>query len=276
MKPEILPWRNEFVKTLRPLYEEKEAESIFRWAKDHIEKNHPRPENREAQFRIYLERLILGEPLQYIIGEWDFYGRHFLLNPAVLIPRPETEELVDLCLRMDLPADARVLDVGTGSGCIAITLANERRIWQVSGLDISYKALQVAQTNATLYKASIQWICADILGEVPEIAEARFDLIVSNPPYVTASEAKLMRKNVVEHEPHQALFVPNSDPLIFYKRISAFGQEALRPGGRIAFEINEDFQEETVELMVKEGYIHIDSLKDMQGKWRFVLAQKPL
>jgi release factor glutamine methyltransferase len=260
MKPEILPWRNEFVKTLRPLYEEKEAESIFRWAKDHIEKNHPRPENREAQFRIYLERLILGEPLQYIIGEWDFYGRHFLLNPAVLIPRPETEELVDLCLRMDLPADARVLDVGAGSGC----------------MDISYKALQVAKTNATSYKASIQWICADILGEVPEIAEARFDLIVSNPPYVTVSEAKLMRKNVVEHEPHQALFVPNSDPLIFYKRISAFGQEALRPGGRIAFEINEAFQKETVKLMVKEGYIHIDSLKDMQGKWRFVLAQKPL
>jgi release factor glutamine methyltransferase len=276
MKSEIIPLRYEFVKSLSPLYQEKEAESIFRWAKDHIEKNFSNSEVKEALYREYLERLLSGEPLQYIIGEWDFYGRRFLLNRAVLIPRPETEELVDHCLKMKMLTNAKVLDIGTGSGCIAITLANERRAWQVSGLDISTEALEMAKNNAALYEASVQWICANILDEMPEMTSQQFDLIVSNPPYVTISEAGLMRKNVVEHEPHQALFVPNNDPLIFYKRISAFGQETLRPGGRLAFEINEAFQEETAALLSEAGYIQIESLKDMQGKWRFVLAQKPL
>lgn len=275
MKPEFISQRKEFVKSLQALYPVQEAESIFRWAADHIEKSISEPSLQAEQLNAYLDRLMTGEPLQYIIGEWDFYGRRFLLNPSVLIPRPETEELVDLCLKLNLPEGAKVLDIGTGSGCIAVTLACERPKWKVWGLDISIDALEVAGKNAELNRAAIHLVCANILEDVPEIELSRFDLIVSNPPYVAISESALMRKNVIEHEPHQALFVPDGDPLVFYNKIAALGKLALNPGGWVALEINEAFPTETAQLFSEAGYIHVECLKDMQGKWRFVLAQNP-
>lgn len=275
MKPEFISQRKEFVKSLQTLYPVQEAESIFRWATDHIKKNITDPSLQAEQLNVYLARLMTGEPLQYIIGEWDFYGRRFLLNASVLIPRPETEELVDICLKLNVPDGAKVLDIGTGSGCIAVSLACERPKWAVWGLDISKDALHVAAKNAELNQTTIQWINANILANDSEIEGQRFDLIVSNPPYVTASESALMRKNVVEYEPHQALFVPDGDPLVFYKRIAALGEVVLNPGGWVALEINEAFPEETAQLFSQAGYNQVELMKDMQGKWRFVLAQNP-
>lgn len=215
-----------------------------------------------------LKRVKNMEPVQYIIGKADFYGRKFIVNPAVLIPRPETEELVDLVVRENKSSGLTVLDIGTGSGCIAISLQLHLKEATVFGLDISPQALKVAEENAVLNNASVRWMEKDILNSAVDLQE--LDLIVSNPPYVRKKESKLMSKNVLKYEPQIALFVPDKDPLIFYKKIIHQAQELLKDKGKLYFEINEAYGQELKQYMEENGFSEVDIFEDFQGKERMV------
>ncbi len=218
-------------------------------------------------------RLLAAEPLQYIIGEVQFYHNVYLrLSSAVLIPRPETEEIIDYILKKHQQnPPQRVLDIGTGSACIAITLAKHFPNAVVWALDISEDALEVAQQNALQNQVEIQFRQADMLhldtSDFPE-----FEMIVSNPPYVTEAEKEAMHTNVLQYEPHLALFVPNQNPLIFYKAIVAFAQKKLLHKGCIYLEINELFGYEMNLLLQSYSFTDIRLHQDMQGKDRFVSA----
>lgn len=215
-----------------------------------------------------LKRIKNMEPIQYIIGKADFYGRKFIVNPAVLIPRPETEELVDLVLRENPDRGIKVLDIGTGSGCIAISLQLHLKDASVSGLDISVQALKVAEENALMNSASVRWMEKDILKDTLDLQE--LDIIVSNPPYVRKKESKLMSKNVLKYEPQIALFVPDKDPLVFYKKIIHQAQDLLRDSGKLYFEINEAYGQELKQFMENNGFFDVDIFEDFQGKERMV------
>lgn len=230
-------------------------------------------EAREARLSAVLRRLAQQEPLQYILEEAWFYGRRFKVAPGVLIPRPETEELVYWALEVLTPG-AQVLDVGTGSGCIPITLQLEEPSLQVTSLDVSLDALQIAGTNANTLQATVAFMHADIL--TTNQSFAKLDLIISNPPYVRELERKEMQANVLEFEPDLALFVPNEDPLQFYRAIAKQGLHWLKPGGSILFEINEALGNETAELLSALGYEHPELRQDLQGKDRMLKGQIPL
>ena len=232
-----------------------------------------------AQIRKITEELKKYRPLQYILGETEFYGLPFHVNGHVLIPRPETEELVEWILRevRNTVHDAKykILDVGTGSGCIAIALAKHLPGAEVYALDISEKALAVAEENARLNKADIRFFQYDVLSplaeqDVPFSTAPFFDIIVSNPPYVTPSEKQAMMPNVLVYEPYQALFTPENQPLLFYERIADFGQAFLQSGGRIFFETNALFGEAVAELLRQKGYEKVVVRQDMSGKDRMV------
>lgn len=221
----------------------------------------------------YVTRLNNHEPVQYIVGEADFYGRKFMVNQAVLIPRPETEELVHLIIqhiKVMKKTPVRMLDIGTGSGCIPITLALELPCSTVFGTDVSTAALQVAQQNAMLLNAPVNFLNHDILKE--EIREVSLDVIVSNPPYITPAEKHAMKENVLLYEPHLALFVTENDPLLFYRVIASKAKQALVPGGLIAFEINEQFSRETASLLEQHGFLNAEVVQDISGKNRMVKA----
>ncbi|BDD11046.1 release factor glutamine methyltransferase [Fulvitalea axinellae] len=228
-------------------------------------------ESEDERFSEALRRIATGEPLQYIVGKAPFYGREFLVNPATLIPRPETEELVDLVIKDNQGFRGRILDIGTGTGCIPITLAAELSGCQTEGLDISDGALDTARKNAEALGVDTVFRKSDILTD--ELEENTYDIIISNPPYVRDSEKALMHRNVLEHEPHTALFVSDSDPLLFYRRIAHLASEALRQNGRLYFEINEAFGEATAEMMRQSGFHQIRILKDLQGKDRIVAGE---
>ena len=195
------------------------------------------------------------------------------MEPGVLIPRPETEELVERMLK-EVPAKARIADIGTGSGCIAVTLALEVPGAQVQAWDISEAALQVAKQNAQALQANVDFIQRDVLVWEPEEREA-LDIIVSNPPYVTEAERDEMEPNVLLYEPEGALFVPNNDPLRFYRRIGQLGRDLLVPGGKLYFEINRAHGEETCALLRRQGYTDVHTDKDLSGNDRFVIATQP-
>lgn len=220
-----------------------------------------------------VRRLLRHEPLQYIEGRARFCGRDFAVGPGVLIPRPETEELVERLLKTP-PPGARILDVGTGSGCIGVTLALEVPGARVEAWDISAEALAVARRNSEAYGAEVDFRQLDVLTARPE-AEACFDLIVSNPPYVTESERKEMAPNVLLHEPETALFVPDDDPLRFYRRIAILGRQLLAAGGQLAFEINRAFGRETAALLHEAGYTDVRTDHDLSGNDRFATARQP-
>lgn len=237
-----------------------------------------------------LDKLKTGEPIQYILGKTEFYGLTFGVNPSVLIPRPETEELVQwvittmaaLLLRADyvhLKPSFNVLDIGTGSGCIAIGLQKELPDCSVFAVDISEEALKTAQNNAALNQVAFKGLQADILnlttGAVNEtlLLNTKFTTIVSNPPYVTQDDKNKMHKNVIDFEPHTALFVPENDPLIFYRAIADFACQTLTKKGLLFFEINESFGQQIVDLLAKKGFINIELRKDMSGKHRMVKAE---
>lgn len=230
-------------------------------------------EELEAQVHQYLEQLLRQEPLQYVLGEASFYGREFGVTPAVLIPRPETEELVQRVIRtyQDQP-QVRLLDIGTGSGCIPITLVAELPGAQVWGLDVSLEALAIAKENAQKLGQPVAWLHQDILREVPAVASQSLDAVISNPPYVLEEEKDLMRQNVLAFEPHLALFVPNEDPLLFYRRIAGVAQQLLKPGGRLFFEINERFAQATIDMLQQAGYQQVEAHQDLRGKERMVVA----
>lgn len=219
-----------------------------------------------------VNRINQNEPVQYILGKADFFGREFDVNPSVLIPRPETELLIEEVLKHATPAPGKILDIGTGSGCIAITLSCELPHKQVYAFDISEAALKTARSNADKLNAQVTFEQGDILNE--EITINDFEFIVSNPPYVAVSEKGSMNANVLNYEPHLALFVPDNDPLIFYKVITEKGVRALSSGGRIIVEINERFGREVKEVFTNAGLNDVRILKDLQGKDRIVSAVK--
>ncbi len=227
---------------------------------------------KEQELEDILQRLSRFEPLQYIEGRTLFLGREFWVAPGVLIPRPETEELVELMLK-EIPADARILDVGTGSGCIAISLAKELPDTLVTAWDVSPEALSVARANARKLQADVRFVECDVLAcQVDEVG--LYDVIVSNPPYVTEAEKADMEPNVLQWEPSLALFVPDDDPLRFYRRIAVLGRDMLADGGRLYFEINRAYGREMVEMLRAMGYVGVRVEKDLSQNDRFVIAEK--
>ena len=210
-------------------------------------------------------------PIQYITGQTQFMGMNFTVNKNVLIPRPETEELVRWIVK-DLHSNKRVLDIGTGSGCIATSLSKLMDNCLVYGWDISSNALDIASKNSKNNSVNVKYDLVDITNE--KQCSEKFDIIVSNPPYVTQDDKLLMSKNVISYEPHIALFVKENDPLFFYKKILNFSKKNLISNGTIYFEINENFSKEVSKLLKKEGFHDIIVRKDFRGKYRMVKATK--
>lgn len=227
---------------------------------------------KEQELEDILLRLSRFEPLQYIEGRAVFLGREFQVAPGVLIPRPETEELVELMLK-EIPSDARILDVGTGSGCIAVSLAKELPHASVTAWDVSPEALCVARANACKLQAEVRFVECDVLTYLPDTDE-RYDVIVSNPPYITESEKCDMESNVLQWEPSLALFVPDDDPLRFYRRIAALGCTMLNEGGRLYFEINRSMGSGMEEMLREMDYVNVRVMKDLSQNDRFVIAEK--
>ncbi len=226
-----------------------------------------------GKVRDAVKRVLGGEPVQYVVGEAYFYGMDLYVAPGVLIPRPETAELVDLIVEQNKESDLRVLDVGTGSGAIAIALSRCLRFPKVTAIDLSDDALAVARRNADAFKADIDLFKVDIFTYEP--AEDSFDIIVSNPPYIAESEKKDMEENVLDHEPHLALFVPDDNPLIYYSRIAEVGRKALAEEGRLYFEINPLYAEDLAKMLESQGYAEVELRRDSHNKVRFATAIKP-
>ena len=220
-----------------------------------------------------VERLAAGEPLQYLLGECEFYGRRFTVREGVLIPRPETEELVDRIVRTERNRACRILDVGTGSGCIAASLAIELPAAELYAADISETALEVAAENFRQLGARVVLRRADALSDLAERFPERVDVIVSNPPYVPASDRQAMHPNVRDHEPALALFVPDDDPLRFYRAIARAGRRMLTPGGRLWFEIYEHAAEALVAMLAAEGYAATEVYRDLFDKDRMICSR---
>jgi release factor glutamine methyltransferase len=214
------------------------------------------------------------EPIQYILGETEFYGLKLNVNPAVLIPRPETEELVDWILKINSIRNAKILDIGTGSGCIALALKNHLKEGEISGVDISENALKVARENALQNHLNVNFFQSDIL-KWKESEWDKFDIVVSNPPYVRMSEKAKMNDNVLHYEPDSALFVSDQDPLVFYRAIAAFASQYLNKNGFLFFEINEYLGEEMKVLMEGFGFESIEIRKDINSKNRMAFGLKP-
>lgn len=269
---------------LSPLYSTGEIKNIIRIIFENI-KNYSQVDiimNQDeilSQFikdkvDMILKRLVNHEPIQYIFNEAYFQGLTLKVTPDTLIPRPETEELIDIIVKENNQSDLHVLDIGTGSGAIAIALAKSLKFPIVDAIDISQKAIDIAQENAKAHKVKINFFIRDILSaEIP--TNSVYDIIVSNPPYITVREKDSMEPNVLDYEPHTALFVPDNDPLMFYRAITHYAVYALNPGGRIYFEINSLYGKETAKLLSDNNFIDVDIIKDMYGLDRFVSAAKP-
>ena len=230
------------------------------------------PEFAQDRISDIIARLRRHEPLQYIIGSALFHGHRFKVNPAVLIPRPETEQLVDLIIDENPASDLRVLDMGTGSGCIAISLARALKFPTVDAFDISRDAVAVARENAALLKVKVRLFESDMLSPQPS---ATYDIIVSNPPYICWSEREAMDPNVKDYEPGQALFVPDNDPLMFYKAIAPYAARSLERGGRLYLEINRRFGNEVKRLLEDNGFNEVRIIDDAYGNPRFAAAIAP-
>ncbi len=267
---------------LRTIYPEGEAGNITDWVMEHITgssktermlyKNEAITADEERRIIDYSKRLLQQEPVQYILQEAWFYGNKFFVNKNVLIPRPETEELVEWIIGDSRTKDAlTLLDIGTGSGCIPITLKKKLPQAAVSSCDISKTALLVAQKNATNLSAAVSFYELDFLNEAQRNTLGRYDTIVSNPPYIPVTERTAMPANVVVYEPALALFVPEEAPLIFYTAIAGFGKTHLKPGGTIYLEVHESLAAGVITLFEKDQY-KVLLKKDMQGKDRMIKA----
>ena len=234
----------------------------------------------ERELRQIQQRLLAGEPVQYVIGEAEFGGRRFRVAPGVLIPRPETYELCQWVIKeergerreeRELSRGERILDIGTGSGCIACTLAAELPGAEVTAWDISEDALAIARENAKRTHVHVSFEQVDVLQSPPI---SRYDLIVSNPPYICQQEAEAMEHHVLDHEPQLALFVPDDDPLLFYRAIAQYGSHALTPGGNLFFEINPLYANELEALLSAMSYHDIEIRNDQFGKPRMIKATR--
>jgi release factor glutamine methyltransferase len=271
--------KSNFKKRLSELYPSEEVQSFFNILSEkylnlsriEIALNPERTisATEAEKFQKAILRLQNYEPVQYIIGETEFYGLPFKVNKHTLIPRPETEELVEWILSGFPPSGARgILDIGTGTGCIAISLAKNLPNAKISALDISEEALKIAEANAKLNKVEVDFFQKDILAA--ETLRKKYDVIVSNPPYVRELEKKQMQQNVLKYEPHSALYVKDEDPLLFYRAISRLAKNHLNPGGKLFFEINEYLAYEMTELLKAEGFKNIEIKKDIYGKDRML------
>lgn len=228
--------------------------------------------NQQSFLQNIVNRLCDFEPIQYIQQQARFLGRTFFVAPGVLIPRPETEELTEKILQRVAPGST-ILDIGTGSGCIAISLSLELPQSKVFACDISQDALTIAQTNNEQLQGIVSFFQADILHYLPKTEEqGKYDVIVSNPPYITQAEADSMEANVLRYEPHTALFVPNDNPLLFYRKIAELGKVMLKPGGLIAFEINRAYGQATKLLLEEQGYRDVRLEQDLSHNDRFVFG----
>ncbi|MBQ5937142.1 MAG: peptide chain release factor N(5)-glutamine methyltransferase [Bacteroidaceae bacterium] len=230
----------------------------------------------KEELQIIIDRVAKGEPVQYVLGCEEFCGRTFLVNPNVLIPRPETQLLVELVKQNVVPGNS-VLDVGTGSGCIAITLALAG--YKVTAIDVSDEALAIAKQNAEQLGADVEFVKGDIfqcsmLTSSSKSFNVQWNAIVSNPPYICESEASTMEENVLGYEPHLALFVPDDDPLLFYRVIADYGQDHLVDEGHIFFEVNSVYAKQVGELFKQKGYKDTKIVNDQYDKERFVWARK--
>ena len=227
-------------------------------------------EKNSSDLEFIIKHLKQEKPIQQIVGYSWFYGRKFLVNEHVLIPRPETEELVDWMLKDSLN-DTSILEVGTGSGCIAITLALNTNATIVS-IDVSELALKQAKSNALALNALVAFCKADVLDDSSCESFGCFDVIVSNPPYVLESDKQMMSNNVLEYEPHLALFVSSDDPLLFYRAIATMATRKLNANGVLYFEIHENYGQETLDMLSLKGFKELELRKDLQGKDRMVKA----
>ena len=274
---------NELWRKLAQIYGEGEAKAIARTTYEvrygltlsdiYLGKDTQLSADCQTELQKIAKRLLQGEPIQYILGQAEFCGRTFMVNEHVLIPRPETAELCQWIIATD---PAHILDIGTGSGCIAITLAADIPDAEVTAWDISEEALKVAKENAKRTNVHVSFEKVDVLHLPSDIRHQTpaFDLIVSNPPYICNKERETMEANVLEHEPHTALFVPDDDPLLFYRAIAQYGQTALKDGGWLYFEINPLYAEPLREMLSKMSYRDIEIKEDQFGKQRMIKAKK--
>lgn len=277
--------KDQLIQQLSSLYEPREAASITHMVLEHLtgmnktdRMIHKRQEftaTQEDQFLEITSALLNNRPIQYVLGEAWFCGMKFLVNEHTLIPRPETEELIEWIKATANPEPQKVLDIGTGTGCIPITLKKEFPLWQISAMDVSDDTLQVAKQNATINKVDIDFTCMDFLNEELWSDLPEYHIIVSNPPYIKKSEKDSMSANVVDHEPHIALFVPDEDALIFYRKIASFGLSHLKKNGKLFFEINQVLGQEVCELLQQMGYNAI-LRKDLHGNDRMIMATRSI
>ena len=270
------------------LYDEGEAKAIVRMVLDvgfglsladvYAGKVTQLSQDDDHRLRKIMDKLVQGVPVQYVLGRADFARRTFDVAQGVLIPRPETEELcawiVQTCSNLPVCGTSpTLLDVGTGSGCIATTLALDLPTWCVSAIDISQTALNIAERNAQKLGAEVRFALQDALCMPPDVA--LWDVIVSNPPYIMQREAQQMQPNVLQNEPHSALFVPNEEPLLFYESIARYGLHALKRGGKLFFEINPLCHEAMKRMLVDMGWQRIETRNDAFGKQRMMSAVRP-
>ena len=293
-------WKTRYVQELSALYDRYEAESLFYWAAEEVS-GMPKPRllaemgqeldsSQSVRMEKALSRLQKGEPVQYVFGKAYFAGLELEVGPGVLIPRPETEELflwvLDTLQAMAREGNTwrkemscRILDLCTGSGALALALASRLPHAEIWGCDLSSVALDTARRNALNQQLPVHWFCHDILkGVLPDdvVARGPFQIMVSNPPYVTPSERAQMRSNVLDYEPAMALFVEGQDPLLYYKALAKLARSYLQAGGYILLEINEAFPRENQELLRCAGFDDVEVREDFKGKARMVRARQPL
>lgn len=271
---------SDLTEALTPAYGGGEASSIARIVAEdafHLKGNAGR-ELDQVEYTHYLDisqRLLSGEPVQYVLGQADFFGMKFRVSPATLIPRQETEELVAWVLEEPVSNDVKLLDVGLGSGCIAISIRKKRPGWTVYGMEVSEEALAVAQQNSeTLVGGDTRFFHGNALKKQDWQNLPALDIVISNPPYIPAAERTLVPAHVLNHEPHLALFVTDDDPLLFYRVIAGMSLEKLKSGGRLFFECNEFNAGEVAEMLGQSGFTSIESRKDICGADRMVRAVK--
>ena len=276
MEPTTQAAHQQLIAELSPTVGEGEARSIARLVFEDVFDWRPGRRDRAMkaeeveQLQQITIRLKALEPVQYITGRADFYGLQLHVTPAVLIPRPETEELVEWILdhRSDFSGTSTIFDIGTGSGCIPLAIKQNWPAASVHGLDLSKAALAVAQENATSLSLYVQWLEADVLNKANWASLPACDIIISNPPYIPHQEAALMPDSVKQYEPSMALFVENEEPLIFYRTIMELAQQKLKAGGILFFECNEFNAEEVDQLGRQLGFTNTELRRDLQGKWR--------
>lgn len=231
-------------------------------------------EDEEQRVQRDLQQLKEGRPVQYVLGTTEFYGYEFAVNEQVLIPRQETEELVQRIILDNAGRAVRIWDLGTGSGCIALSLAKELPDAVMFASDISAGALSVAEANAQTLSVSIRFAQHDMTdAENLPFGEELFDILVSNPPYIPETARKEMHRNVLDYEPEGALFVPDDDPLLFYRALAVLGQHCLKPAGRVYMETYEEFHDEMIEMFAQYGYEQMESLEDINGRKRMLVAK---